>query len=99
MGQGGVLALVVVLQHVAQCVRGVQQHQHRVAASGLVLRWLLRDGLHTLPVFLGQQGDALMLQQVHARRPARTRGHMGQQAGVLDGDVFLQAEVPLLQVL
>ena len=64
-----------------------------------ILRRVIDDGLHALLVLVGQQGDALMLQQVHARGPARALWHMGQQAGVLDLGMPVQVAPPLLQAL
>jgi len=55
------------------------------------------NGPHAQLVLVGQQGDALMLQQIDARRPARALRHMGQQARVLDLDMPCNACAPALQ--
>ena len=84
---------------VAQRVRAVQQRQHRAAALRLALQRLARRRLHALQVLVGQQGDALVLQQVDARGPAGALGHVGQQAVVLDLDVLGQFLAPAAQAL
>ncbi len=90
MRQRHLLALVVVLDQVAQRVRGVQQRQHGFAAGALAARQARQQRVQPLGVFVGQQGDALVLQQVQPRRPARTFGQVRQQAVVLDVDVARQ---------
>src|SRR5574344_12517 len=86
---------MVVFEHVAQRVDGIKQVQAGAALCQGIAGWVVEHQLQALGVFLGQQGDALVLAQVHRGGPACACGHMGQQCGVFDVDVRLQRPMPL----
>ena len=97
--QRHLLALVVVLQQVAQGMCGIEQRKHRFAACARTTGRARSQRTHPRGVFIGQQFDAFVFQQIHPRRPARVCRHMGQQLAVFDGDVPRQRTAPALQVL
>ena len=97
--QRHLLALVVVLQQVAQGMCGIEQREHRFAPCARTTGRARSQRTHPRGVFIGQQFDAFVFQQIHPRRPARIGRHMGQQLMVFDGDVSCQRATPALQML
>ena len=78
---------------------GIEQREHRLAACARTTGRARRQRIYPHGVFIGQQFDAFVLQQIHPRRPARIGRHMGQQLMVFDGDVSCQRATPALQML